>query len=353
MSFFLISPSFSYPYPSSPFLVYPLFGLAIFVVGGWAFVWMMHILAILNAKLKLYRPLPKELLEETMRIQESISSPSTISIHDKEQCVLMPPTPPLTPSPSCPSVVVLGLEETHHPTHHSTHHSTHDSGVLSMSVPPTPSSSYYSLPHQRRQEQEQVCQERTCSSPAILEVRLDSAATHSQHLMSNNKNNNNSHHEVPSPSLLPSYSPLTPVPSLVDVSLVKKNEALSPLLPGVSIIKPLVGVDPYLASNLESFFQLKYPLFELLFCIHSADDPCQEIVHQLRLRYPSIPVKVFLGGHRVGTNPKINNMQPGYEAANHPLILISDSGIMSELSFILYFLCLMVSDVFFCFLSNE
>ena len=55
-------------------------------------------------------------------------------------------------------------------------------------------------------------------------------------------------------------------------------------------------------------------------------------VKRLIDKYPEVDAKLFIGGSKVGVNPKINNMQPGYDAAQYELILISDSGIRSESS---------------------
>nr|CAD2138816.1 unnamed protein product [Meloidogyne enterolobii] len=81
---------------------------------------------------------------------------------------------------------------------------------------------------------------------------------------------------------------------------------LSSQLPGVSILKPL---------------------FELLFCLYSRQDPAYDLAQRLCAKYPKVDTRIFIGGQRVGLNPKINNMFPGYVASKYSHLLISDQGI--------------------------
>lgn len=98
-------------------------------------------------------------------------------------------------------------------------------------------------------------------------------------------------------------------------------------LPPVSIIKPLMGVDSNLSQNLETFFTMSYPTYELLFCIELKEDPAVAVVEQLMEKYPNIDAHLVLGGSNVGVNPKINNMHPAYERSKYEFVMISDSGI--------------------------
>ncbi|KAG8010413.1 Ceramide glucosyltransferase [Nibea albiflora] len=93
----------------------------------------------------------------------------------------------------------------------------------------------------------------------------------------------------------------------------KRSEVKQPFLQlaGVSLLKPLKGVDPNLISNLETFFTLDYPKYEILLCVQDQDDPAVDV----------------WGKEKLESNPKINNLMPGYEGAKYGLVWICDSGI--------------------------
>lgn len=109
----------------------------------------------------------------------------------------------------------------------------------------------------------------------------------------------------------------------------KRSEVKQPFtqLAGVSLLKPLKGVDPNLISNLETFFTLDYPKYELLLCVQDQDDPAVDVCKKLLGKYPNVDARLFTGGKKVGINPKINNLMPGYEGAKYNLVWICDSGI--------------------------
>lgn len=65
--------------------------------------------------------------------------------------------------------------------------------------------------------------------------------------------------------------------------------------PGVSILRPLKGLDVNLYENLESTFTQEYPNFELLLCVTDEDDQALPIVRELISKYPHVRAKISLG----------------------------------------------------------
>ncbi|OAD69867.1 glycosyltransferase family 21 protein [Phycomyces blakesleeanus NRRL 1555(-)] len=110
----------------------------------------------------------------------------------------------------------------------------------------------------------------------------------------------------------------------------KKPPPRSPFLenaPGVSILRPLKGVDLELESNLRSSFEQNYPTFELIFSVASPNDPAVPVVERLMTEYKKIPSRLIVGDKQVGINPKVNNMVKSYEVAAHDILWILDSNV--------------------------
>ncbi len=95
----------------------------------------------------------------------------------------------------------------------------------------------------------------------------------------------------------------------------------------VSILKPLCGQVEGLAENLESFARLRYPEYEIIFGLKSADDGALLIARDFQARHPELPVRIVIDERQFGYNPKINNLVPMMLHARHDLLLISDDNV--------------------------
>jgi ceramide glucosyltransferase len=96
----------------------------------------------------------------------------------------------------------------------------------------------------------------------------------------------------------------------------------------VSILKPVKGVEPDLKTNLESFFYLDYPYFELLFCVPTHRDPAVKVIEALIAKHPWVNARLFVEEQNIGPNPKVNNLIRAYELATYDWILVSDSNVL-------------------------
>ncbi|KAF8203185.1 glycosyltransferase family 21 protein [Pholiota molesta] len=100
--------------------------------------------------------------------------------------------------------------------------------------------------------------------------------------------------------------------------------------PGVSILRPLKGLDTNLYENLESTFKQDYPNYEIIFSVADENDQALHVVNALVVRYPQINVTTIIGEENMGVNPKINNLVRSFRRAAHDLLWVLDSGVMAD-----------------------
>lgn len=99
------------------------------------------------------------------------------------------------------------------------------------------------------------------------------------------------------------------------------------LLPPVSILKPLKGLDPEIWESFCSHCEQDYPEFQLIFGVSDPDDPAIEVVRRLQTKYPERSIDLILCTRILGTNIKVSNLAQMLPAARHELLVVNDSDI--------------------------
>ncbi|MFE8600225.1 ceramide glucosyltransferase [Archangium violaceum] len=98
---------------------------------------------------------------------------------------------------------------------------------------------------------------------------------------------------------------------------------------GISILKPLCGVDDDLEANLACFATLGYPVYEVILGVKDTRDPAYEVAQAAVARWPEV-MRLELQHGEPGLNPKVNQLITLAGVARYDILLISDSNTRVE-----------------------
>ncbi len=104
-------------------------------------------------------------------------------------------------------------------------------------------------------------------------------------------------------------------------------------LPGISVLKPLSGLDDGLEENLQSFAVLDYPAVEVLLGFKSERDAALPLARAMVARWPQRFRIVFQRG-TPGLNPKVNQLITLAQEAQHDVLVVSDASVRVDAGFL-------------------
>lgn len=96
---------------------------------------------------------------------------------------------------------------------------------------------------------------------------------------------------------------------------------------GVSILKPLAGMDEGLEANLRSYFEQDYIPFEILFAVRHELDASVRVVRNLMDEFPDIPAQLVITGEPPYRHAKVFSLKCMLDRARYDLIAMCDSDV--------------------------
>ena len=100
------------------------------------------------------------------------------------------------------------------------------------------------------------------------------------------------------------------------------------ILPPVSILKPLKGIDPEIYESFRSHCLQDYPAeYEIVFGVSDPADPAVASVELLQREFPEQSIRLIVCPERLGTNGKVSTLAQLIPHARYDYLLINDSDI--------------------------
>jgi ceramide glucosyltransferase len=99
------------------------------------------------------------------------------------------------------------------------------------------------------------------------------------------------------------------------------------VLPPVSLLKPVCGLEKNLRENLRTACLQDYPDYQVVYSVQRRDDPAIPLLHELEREFGKERVTVAIENVEVGLNGKINNLAGALPHAHHEILVISDSDV--------------------------
>lgn len=106
-----------------------------------------------------------------------------------------------------------------------------------------------------------------------------------------------------------------------------KRARPAPLLPPVTVLKPLYGADKNLLENLRSICRQDYPEYQVVLSAQRLNDPAIPIMRQIAEEFGSERVTLAIAESEARTNGKIQNLEIAMPHVRHDVLVVSDSDI--------------------------
>lgn len=122
-------------------------------------------------------------------------------------------------------------------------------------------------------------------------------------------------------------------PLLCSVSFRRRARARSHptaapgVLPKVTLLKPVYGLEKNLRENLRTACLQDYPDYQVLYSVQRENDPALPVLQEIQREFGPERVTVAVENAHVGPNGKINNLVGAMRHARHDVLVISDSDV--------------------------